>query len=383
MYDVNWKHLKTCSWQTVGLCIPGIQHSGDVTSAPYPDGGRETCLVNFTNLLEGFPSARYIVFIVHSYTLQKWDALDDASVFVANPRARGSGPGGMAVISAARLTGEAAASIAGYLDLAPVPSTVAKAAEGEERSKPIFGIKVNPEVDGSDSWDKERHEKTHDRRIHFVFTDQEVRGGTNTAFGSANIVGKTLNEMKTSRAQSGAQTLADASAFQAALVCDEVCIVAAHLPGVSDVDHGVRREAAVQRLSRRSSEGRFSFYERIASALEESMPAVPVAGREGVTNYPVEELSPSAESTGGSVVFWGGDLDDWLEITHQQRFYKGSKRGKTVGGSRLILVNVHSAEKGWANDEDDVARVNGATAFEELCQAVHDQSGEGTMGVEE
>lgn len=372
MYDVNWKHLKTCSWQTIGLSIPGVKHSGDVTSAPYPDGGRETCLVNFTNLLEGFPSARYLVFIVHSFTFQKWDALDDASVFVANPRARGSGPGGMAVISAARLTGEAAASIAGYLDLAPEPSTVAKAAEGEEGSKPVFGIKVNPEVDGSDNWDHKSHEKTSKRRIHFVFTDQEVRGGTNTAFGSTNIVGKTLNEMKNSRAHSGAQTLADAAAFQAALVCDEVCIVSVHLPGVGGADDDVRREAAVQRLSRRAGEGRFYFYERIASALEESMPAVPVAGREGVTNYPVEELSPSGESTDDSVVFWGGDLDDWLEITRKQRFCKGSK---------LTLVNVHSAEKGWAKDEDGVARVNGATAFEELCQAVHDQGGEGSMDV--
>lgn len=373
MYDVNWKHLKTCSWQTVGLSIPGVKHSGDVTSAPYPDGGRETCLVNFTNLLEGFPDVRYLVFIVHSFTLQKWDALDDASVFVANPRARGSGPGGMAVISAARLTGEAAASIAGYLDLAPEPSNVAKVAEGEERTKPIFGLKVNPEVNDSDYWNNKRHEKTPKRRIHFVFTDQELRSGTNIAFESTGIVSKTLNEMKTSRAHSGAQTLADAAAFQAALVCDEVCIVAMHLPDIGDTDDGIRREAAVQRLPRRAGEGRFCFYERIASALEESMPAVPVAGRKEVTNYPVEELNPSGKCTDDSVVFWGGDLDDWLEITRKHRFRKGSK---------LTLVNVHSSEKGWTKDEDGVARVNGATAFEEICQAVRDQGGEDAMDVE-
>ena len=397
MYDAEWKHIAHCSWQTEGLRIAGVQHSGDVTSAPYPDGGREVCLINFAELLKGFPNARYIVLAVHSFTSQKWDELEDASVFFADPRARGSGPGGMAVIGAARLTGEATTSIGGYLDLAPRPSAADKVAEEKVRSKPVFGIKVVGTYPDKNELDNKTPENTAERRIHFVFTDQAVKISGVVASRTANQIGATLAKMHASRALSGAQKLADAAAFQAALVCDKVCVMSATVPDNTNSDNA-GKATVLQRLARGADEGQFSFYERIAAVLEDAAPAAPAAGRTGVTNYPVDELNSGGKQGNDSVVFFGGDLDDWLEVTRQHCMSKkGVALGKKVevargqdgewevgsGGSKLILVNVHSAEQGWATDESGVSRVNGAAAFEELCEAVYGHKGEDKMEVEE
>lgn len=403
VYDSEWNHLAYCSYDTPSLSIAGVKHSGDIVSAPYPDGARETCTVNFADLRNGFAKARYVVFAVFSYSRQKWDDLEDASVFVANPHARGSGPGGMAVVGAARLTGAATTSIAGYLDLVPLDKPVAPLQE-----EPVFGIRrkspniVDKDltVPGSDN----------DMRIHFVFTDQEGRIGPGYhARGSKDAVGKLLSEMKESRTKSGAQTLANAAAFQAALVCDRVCIVA---DGVGNTatgkESGINLPASPSpslsfgTLSRGSDEGRFAFYERIAGALDQVTPATPATEKQGGgKNYPAAALGiptpvvnsscghgkdeqPNARSAVQHTVFFGGDLDDWLEVSRQHGMNMkalgntkkvGETGGATTGGPRntLTLVNVRSAEKGRTKPNDaGVSRVNGATAYEDLVQAVRE-----------
>lgn len=384
MYDSKWNHLADCSYDTPNMSIAGVQHSGDVVTAPYPDGARETCRVNFAKLRGGFPSARYIVLAVYSYSRQKWDTLEDASVFVANPHARGAGPGGMAVIGAARLTGAATTSIAGYLDLTP---------SGEpEKSldEPVFGIHRSPKAASPEP----------DPRIHFVFTDQEGRlnRGGHHARGSTDAVGQMLSKVEESRKKAGAQTLADAAAFQAALVCDRVHVVA----GKGSHRRAAGKNTAVVNpaspLVRGYGEGRFMFYERIAGALQAAVPAVPAAGKYsgGGGNYPAEVLAPPPRPTFGDsgkgkgeqpgavaaaqhTLFFGGDLDDWLEVTrhHGMRTKAlGNKiggSGLSGGSSTLTLVNLRSAEKGWTKPDDaSVLKVNGATAYEELAQAVRE-----------
>lgn len=368
VYDAEWKHIANCSYATPNLRIHGVQHSGDITRAPYPDGARETCRIHFDSLLAGFPKARYIVLAIYSYSRQHWDTLEDASVFVANPHARGSGPGGMAVIGAARLTGAATTSIAGYLDLAPSPS----AGVAQEAPKtPTFGVSPASQVA---STPRKAVQKTdEDMRIHFVFTDQEGRikyGGT-TARGSSYEVGQMLAKMQESRGTAGSQSLADAASFQAALVCSKVFILAEGIDGKGS------GKIAPQTLVRDGTEGRFAFYERIAAALQDASPAAPAAGRKGVTNYPLEALL-RAGGTNTHTVFFGGDLDDWLEVAREHGMYRKKTDGEKLtraDKSTLTLVNLRSAEKGWAkDDEGGVARVNGATAYEALCEAMREIS---------
>lgn len=386
MYDSEWNHLADCSYYTPGMRIAGVQHSGDVLQAPYPDGARETCGVNLAELREGFPGARYVVLAVYSYSRQKWDELDDASVFVANPHARGSGPGGMAVIGAARLTGAATTSIAGYLDLAP-----AGAPPEKPLGEPVFGTRRSPKA--VDKKDGPEATPESDMRVHFVFTDQEVRidHGGHHARGSTDAVGQMLSGVEKSRKNTGAQTLANAAAFQAALVCDRVHIVAQGVNHRAE-DGGPAAVDPASPLVRVAGEGRFAFYERVAGALDEAEPTAPAAGKHaGGDSYPADVLVPPCPTTGGDgrgkggepgataaarhTLFFGGDLDDWLEVTR----HHGTRAKAKVGGpggtssSTLTLVNLRSAEKGWAKpDGAGVLKVNGATAYEELAQAVRE-----------
>ncbi|KNC54930.1 uncharacterized protein AMSG_10594 [Thecamonas trahens ATCC 50062] len=115
VYSSSWEFLERCSYQKT--TIAGCRHSGDKTSAPFPEGAREDVQITLAELLEGFPTAKYVVIVVFSYSGVAFDAMHDASVFVANPHSTGTGPQGMDVISAARLSGETSVNIAGYITL--------------------------------------------------------------------------------------------------------------------------------------------------------------------------------------------------------------------------------------------------------------------------
>ncbi|CAN0403384.1 unnamed protein product, partial [Ectocarpus fasciculatus] len=370
VYDSDWHHLANCSYSTPNLSIAGVQHSGDLVTAPYPNGARETCTIDFAKLREGFPQARYIVLAVYSYSRQKWDELEDASVFVANPHVLGTGPGGMSVICAARLTGSATTSVAGYLDLgSPGVMSAAKKPQGES----VFGVRqsVAPETK------EPAPAPSNDARVHFVFTDQEARigSGGHHALGSKDAVGTILSKVEESRKSAGSQSLAGAAAFQAALVCDTVRII----------DEDRRQDPATPKfrsLVRGDGEPRFRFYERIVAVLDDSCPIAPAAAKKngtagaGVSTYPAPALGSTASHVEPQhTLFFGGDLDDWLEVTRQHEMQ--AKGGKGT----LTLVNVRSAEKGWTEaNEARVLRVNGATSFEELTQAVREARSGGGGG---
>lgn len=415
MYDESWTHLANCSWETPGLRIPGVVHSGDVISAPYPDGGRETCNIDIPELMSGFPRARFVVLAVHSFSYHDWATLDNATVFVANPQARGTGPGGMAIIGAARLTGEATKTIGGYLDLGPctlsrehsvtgwgsVSSTVSKPWEPDTTARTVAGsrdLSAEGVVTGNS------HGPPMHFQVHFVFVDQPIISSraSHTANSSFREVGQMLSNIEKSRNSSNAQTLADASALQAALVCNRVIILSGNAKPADDVargaetstggiigSHVISNEPPLE-LVRGKDEGRFPFYQRLVAALDRTTPATPAAGKEvsnyqwgtfhgGVIGGKPEEDDASGRNQAMHTVFFGGELDDWLEIIREldaSRIKRGavspSLKGTTITPKKpaIILVNVRSAEKVLIKDEGDVMRVNGATSYGELVEAV-------------
>ena len=57
-WDPRWEYLDYCSYQN--LKIPGCVHSGDVTSAPFPKGARETVEIDVKAMLKSYPGVRAI-----------------------------------------------------------------------------------------------------------------------------------------------------------------------------------------------------------------------------------------------------------------------------------------------------------------------------------
>lgn len=194
-----------------------------------------------------------------------------------------------------------------------------------------------------------------------------------TPFVSSLYVEKP-RQVEESRKSAGNQSLAGAAAFQAALVCDTVRII--HEERLQDPATPTFRT-----LVRGDGEPRFRFYERIAAVLDNSSPIAPAAAKKtgaggGVSTYPAAALGSTASHVGPQhTLFFGGDLDDWLEVIRQHEIQ--AKGGKGT----LTLVNVRSAEKSWTKaNEARVLRVNGATSHEELTQAVREARSGGGGG---
>jgi len=106
--------LSYCSFQQ--LEIPGAHHSGDVRSAPYPTGGRESVSLDLDILTKTFPTCRYIVILMYVYN-GSLNGLHDASAFVGNPQKAGTGPYGIELISAANLSGNGRTNICGFISI--------------------------------------------------------------------------------------------------------------------------------------------------------------------------------------------------------------------------------------------------------------------------
>ena len=97
-YDTNWARIAQCSY--TNLTAPGMLHSGDLTSAPFPKGSRENVRLALDQLPTG---TRYVALTILNFTGQPLDeCCHDASVFVASTRP-GLGPDGLDIISAAAL----------------------------------------------------------------------------------------------------------------------------------------------------------------------------------------------------------------------------------------------------------------------------------------
>ena len=112
MYTANWDELYNCSYHN--LKRPGAQHSGDITSAPYPKGARESIHFKFNEM--AVDKVKYVAFTVHNFTGQPIDNVcSDASIFVAHGNKTGTGPGGLDIIVASALKSEGTNSISGVL----------------------------------------------------------------------------------------------------------------------------------------------------------------------------------------------------------------------------------------------------------------------------
>jgi hypothetical protein len=109
-FDASWERLCHCSYtQTTA---PGMRHSGDLTSAPYPEGAREDVRLTLEELP---PTTAYVALVVYNYTGQPMEnCCHDASVFVATALP-GLGPGGLDIISSAALKGKGKNVLGGLL----------------------------------------------------------------------------------------------------------------------------------------------------------------------------------------------------------------------------------------------------------------------------
>ena len=111
MYDDKWEPSGVCNFQNMNPT--GMKHSGDITIAPYPKGARENIRIQFSKLPKNI---KYVVLTVHNYTRQPIsECCSDASIFVADGKRTGRGPGGLAMIAASSLKSEGTTVVAGAM----------------------------------------------------------------------------------------------------------------------------------------------------------------------------------------------------------------------------------------------------------------------------
>ena len=82
LYDQDMNKLDFCSYSH--LVCPGCKHSGDITTAPFSDGGaREEVLLDLAKLPK---KTKYVGIVCYNFTGQPLDeCCADASIFVADP----------------------------------------------------------------------------------------------------------------------------------------------------------------------------------------------------------------------------------------------------------------------------------------------------------
>eukprot|EP00940_MAST-03C_sp_MAST-3C-sp2_P003209 g3209.t1 len=195
LFDDTWSFLDHCSYQK--LRTHGCTHSGDLTSAPYPKGARETVEIDIPMLRNGFPKCRYVAIVVYSFSGQSLDTLPDASVFIADPTKSGSGPGNCQVIAANRMSGVGGVKFCGYLSIEA----------GLEPRDPTHLVYFN--------------------------ANQSLNSQARSATMSAKLIKTTLERMVDSEAQSPNVKFAKIAAMLAAYTSDTVVISAARPPATT------------------------------------------------------------------------------------------------------------------------------------------------------
>jgi hypothetical protein len=88
---------------------------------------RETVEIDLEKLS---PRVHFLVVTAFSYSGQDLDVLEDASIYLANPHQRGTGPGGMSVLSAQALKGKGTVNISYCLELRTLGSVPAPGGGG-------------------------------------------------------------------------------------------------------------------------------------------------------------------------------------------------------------------------------------------------------------
>jgi hypothetical protein len=109
LFDKDWALLDYCGYDKLALG-EAVVHSGDAIRAPYPHGARELVDIDMAALRQRCPSLAYLVLQVFSFSGCPYSSLSDASVFLGDP-SLGSGPAGLNVLSACRLTGQGTTTI--------------------------------------------------------------------------------------------------------------------------------------------------------------------------------------------------------------------------------------------------------------------------------
>ncbi|WP_277744349.1 MXAN_6230/SCO0854 family RING domain-containing protein [Streptomyces sp. LX-29] len=76
LFDAAWKHVGTCDYSSLRYADDAAVHSGDLTSAPAPDGSTEFVDLDLDKLAAA--GVRYLVTVVFSYNSVPFDLLADA-----------------------------------------------------------------------------------------------------------------------------------------------------------------------------------------------------------------------------------------------------------------------------------------------------------------
>lgn len=296
-FDQNWRNLAHCSYTL--LQAPGMKHSGDLTSAPHPDGAREDVRVNLSELPSG---TRYLALTVHNYTRQPMDeCCADASVFVASTRP-GLGPGGLDIISSAAMKGKGTNVLCGVLHLADGESAVHR----------------------------------------FICCDQEMLSGTAAERAGNNVettkdqVGRTALSVLDGSGLSDAPTkprLTEIAAFASTGIADTVLIEHA---GSADMPTASASAEKLLVLHREESETRYEFASRVRASVSELRPTA-------TPTYPFRSSLRDAPVPPKHLVVFGGELEQ-KDATRLLSAIALPKH-KTRPQPTAVLVNLRSNQE--------------------------------------
>ena len=346
LFDDNFRFLAHCSYEQ--LTLPGATHSGDLISAPYPHGSRETVEIDLLALGQAYPSCRYCALAVLSYSGQSFNDMHDASVFVANPNASGNGPGGIDILTAAKLTGGTGTiNVAAYIEIEPV-----EAARGDA---PL------PE----DRW-------MQGDRYHFVNCDQTLNVRCTGASATsqcqpiadavrrvASLGSRPLTAAAAEHDEPAGRTplrLRDAASLMAAAAADRV-VVLHEVPGGSG-DGKKRRGRTL--FARREGETVAQLMRRMDTFLTDAtacLPALdPQPTRLDASAWKWEVREEAAKSA--RLLVFGGELEDWLAI---EREFDGQR---WVG--ELAMVDMRSHENTAHREGNRTTMVNGWEALQDV-----------------
>jgi len=241
-FDENFNYLYDCSWQN--LAAGGMRHSGDwygqTRSSQGQDRARETVEINFDKLRDG---VKYVAVTLVSYGGDDLSTFDDASAYVANPNAKGTGPGDMQILTAQRIGGRGTTNLACFMDIKTTPGV----RSGCTRSRDVIVTNVDDTL---------------------AIGSRDVRSG-------ARSIAACLKRVVEARQMTA--PLHTLALFQAAALSDRVVVVHGGASRGGDgsesaktADGGTRTAAA---FDRKSDESTFRFFKRVqakCAALESS-----------------------------------------------------------------------------------------------------------------
>jgi hypothetical protein len=303
LFDESFEFIAHCSYQN--LRLPGATHSGDLTSAPFPRGARETVELDMPALRKAHPTCKYAALMVYAYSGQSMDELGDASVFVANANSSGSGPGGTDILSAAKLTGKGTANLCGYVEIEQLEEV---------------GMR------GTDEWIGSQ------LRYHFVCVDQTLNVQSRSATDGTGI-----GDAVRRAAQMGPRgdkclspKLGTVATLMASTVADRVLVL-----------HGNDQRSLVCREKDESMTGMMVRIEELLATCTPTLEPRP-------TCVGASDWGTNPMPTDPTMVVFGGELDDYAALARE---FGRSSHGYVSRGD-LRLVNLRSGHRRAERSEE-------------------------------